>query len=425
MSNALGEDGSRGSPTPASVGRVPLGEVDQVTASRPPELNPDPGLDLDSDRTATPLVPHFPGPERRTGVILVDGSRGALGAHWCLEPNDLRRAVGNFPGEGGGPQPVLRLHRTHSGSGAELVDEVGLTGVVREGVGETQFQVAADHGRYVAELGLTNAGGGWLMLARSNELDNVSPVGIDLSGLAAAPRTAPALLPLGHSEPALSSPTPEIPERLGDAFPVAVVPIVPPAGPSPAPPGPLSAPTDAPVPRVQGPLAPRVAAAPVAGPPQVRWGSAAATLTGSFPPVSPGDSAGPEAPTPLFGAGAGQSELPGRPVRLEPPPFADDSLGKTGALLADRNQVGANPGSPGTPLVYGQPPTRVTGLQLAAELRITGQAAPGTLIDLFGHPFRVGPGGRFQLVLRVDDAALLRRALELHPPPELTRPRED
>jgi hypothetical protein len=77
------------------------------------------------------------------------------------------------------------------------------------------------------------------------------------------------------------------------------------------------------------------------------------------------------------------------------------------------------------PLSYGQEPVRSMGVQILAELRISGQAAPGTEIDLFGHPYRVGPGGRFQLVVLVDDPELLRRALALHPPPELREKRDD
>jgi hypothetical protein len=76
-------------------------------------------------------------------------------------------------------------------------------------------------------------------------------------------------------------------------------------------------------------------------------------------------------------------------------------------------------------LKYGQPPVRPGGLALEVELRITGQAAPGSLIDLFGFPYRVGPGGRFQLRLAVFDPALIARALVLNPPPELAMVRED
>jgi len=76
-------------------------------------------------------------------------------------------------------------------------------------------------------------------------------------------------------------------------------------------------------------------------------------------------------------------------------------------------------------LAYHQPPLRALGVKIEAELRILGWAAPNSQVDLFGIPFCVGPGGRFQLVLRVSDPALLRRALELDPPQELQRRRDD
>jgi hypothetical protein len=67
-------------------------------------------------------------------------------------------------------------------------------------------------------------------------------------------------------------------------------------------------------------------------------------------------------------------------------------------------------------MVYGRAAPRHGEPIIEAELRVNGSAAPGTEMDLFGFPYRVGPGGRFQISIRVDDAALIRRAFELHPP---------
>jgi len=71
------------------------------------------------------------------------------------------------------------------------------------------------------------------------------------------------------------------------------------------------------------------------------------------------------------------------------------------------------------PLRYESPPMRPNGLEVTAELRINGRAAPGMEIDLFGFRYLVGPGGRFQLSLQMDDPELIGRALAQHPPPEL------
>jgi hypothetical protein len=73
-------------------------------------------------------------------------------------------------------------------------------------------------------------------------------------------------------------------------------------------------------------------------------------------------------------------------------------------------------GAPIQPLRYGQPTPAAESPVIEAKLVITGRAHPGLLIDLFGHPYRVGPGGRFRLVVQVEDADLIRRALAQHPP---------
>lgn len=44
---------------------------------------------------------------------------------------------------------------------------------------------------------------------------------------------------------------------------------------------------------------------------------------------------------------------------------------------------------------------------IEGELHLFGRAAPGSLLDLGGHPFRVGPGGRFSFRVAIDDPALL------------------
>jgi hypothetical protein len=75
-------------------------------------------------------------------------------------------------------------------------------------------------------------------------------------------------------------------------------------------------------------------------------------------------------------------------------------------------------------LTYADPAPATTRVVIEAELRIHGWSTPNTEIDLFGQRYRVGPGGRFQLSVKVEDPELIRRALERHPPPESVDPRE-
>lgn len=89
----------------------------------------------------------------------------------------------------------------------------------------------------------------------------------------------------------------------------------------------------------------------------------------------------------------------------------------------------AQPPAPAAPriptLIYGRAIQRHAGLLIEAELRIHGSGEPNSEIDLFGQRYFIGAGGRFQLLIQVDDPALLTQALLQHPPPELTRLRPE
>jgi len=77
------------------------------------------------------------------------------------------------------------------------------------------------------------------------------------------------------------------------------------------------------------------------------------------------------------------------------------------------------------PVLDYAPTAGASEVHIEARLCLHGWAPPNTEIDLFGHAYRVGPGGRFQLELMVDDADLLREALRQHPPAQLRLKRED
>ncbi|AHF05388.1 hypothetical protein MARPU_05115 [Marichromatium purpuratum 984] len=76
-------------------------------------------------------------------------------------------------------------------------------------------------------------------------------------------------------------------------------------------------------------------------------------------------------------------------------------------------------------LEYARPSPRAEGVMVEARLCVSGWAPPGREIDLFGQPYRVGPGGRFQFECRVDDPELLRAILAQHPPALAPRAEED
>ncbi|GAB0148991.1 hypothetical protein McPS_17310 [Marichromatium sp. PS1] len=76
-------------------------------------------------------------------------------------------------------------------------------------------------------------------------------------------------------------------------------------------------------------------------------------------------------------------------------------------------------------LEYAQPSPRAEDVVVEARLCVSGWAPPGREIDLFGQPYRVGPGGRFQFECRVEDPELLRAILAQHPPALASRTEED
>jgi hypothetical protein len=78
--------------------------------------------------------------------------------------------------------------------------------------------------------------------------------------------------------------------------------------------------------------------------------------------------------------------------------------------------VAANAAAPVTSLpLSGSGPvhrfTVGTACDISAELLVHGSAAPGTLLDLGGHPYRVGAGGRFAFRIPVRDQALVMQLL--------------
>jgi len=281
--------------------------------------HPMPSVTLDLVPPAAPLVPIFPlaGPIRP--LTLYPGADDEVRVHWRLRADEIVGHGACFPRSDGAPQAVLRLGRVNAGSGSEQVrtQTLHLSGL--SGSGEVAFQVGKGPGLFEAELGLVNPEGGWLLLARSNRLQQVPGLGLE----------------------SLRPP-----------------------------------------------------------PPGLDWDCVAGL--------------GPE----------GQGEPGERAGECHRPP--DDSGVTSGASQADPERA-APPVTtlmhPIPSLNYADPTPATIGLVITAELHLQGWSTPNTVIDLFGHRYRVGAGGRFQLSVRVDDPELIRRALAQHPPLESDDPR--
>jgi hypothetical protein len=375
--------------------------------------------------TAMPLEQHFPLEARGTSIVLAGDTAGHLRAFWHLERDDFEYAAASFPTAGVRPVAVIRLRRGRWGGDDETVAERALSPGVRHGAGEVPFETPRDHSRYHAELGLSTPQGGWLMLTRSNRLYNADGVGVDLPD-----RPDPEI----PSVQALAGPAPI------DGAEVAPISLQSSAGPVPL-----------------GMVFPLVM-------PAREWRRAyAAATAGALRAAALGEPVWPSAhvepalalvSTAVVAVGDGalgvcapmQHQIdalatPVAAIALAPVETrgVDHALGGSGM---DRSRtapsgngqagrdLGPRPDEPrvGTgsiaPLTYESPPARPSPPRIEAELRIMGSAAPNQTLDLFGFQYQVGPGGRFQFVLPVDDPELLARALAGSPPEALVRPKD-
>ncbi|MBK1695244.1 hypothetical protein CKO09_10930 [Chromatium weissei] len=332
---------------------------------------------LTSDLTAPdlaaplhPLIPVFPLVIHDTALVLEADALGGAVVHWHLEANDYIGVSQSFAATSDAPTVVLRLRRFRTDGGADAAAEVQLHLTGYQSDGDRNFAVENEAAQFEAELGLTNATGGWLLLARSNRL---------LLGAGTAPPSTremelPAELPQVAPQPSSSAP----PSSDAATATVSIVAIQTLAA--------VDMPAD---PHFDAPSMPL---APIFPLPVVAEFSAVIDENSSVVEIQPLFSTAP----------AIHSE------------FSADTSPST------------SPAPSSIPmLLYGRVISPNTGVIIEAELRIHGWGAPNAEIDLFGQPYQLGAGGRFQLLLRVDDAALLAEALRQHPPPELTRSRFD
>jgi len=307
-----------------------------------------------------PLISVFPLVIHDTALVLEAGASGEALVHWHVEADDYIGLSQAFAVTSPAPAAVLRLRRVRADGGADAAAEAPVHLTSHQGSGDRSFVVGNETAQFEAELGLTNATGGWLLLARSNRL---------LLGAGTAPPLAQEM-PLPHLE--------------------------------------AQHPPSAPLPLVNAATAAAISAIPVV-----------ITATATALPNDPRLDA-PQMPlAPTFPL----------PIIAAPIAVADDSSSAVDSqlYLSTAPAIHPEPSASTAPapsliptLRYGRAVSPSAGVMIEAELRIHGWGAPNSDIDLFGQRYRIGPGGRFQLLLRVDDAALLAEMLRQHPPPELT-----
>lgn len=217
---------------------------------------------------------------------------------------------------------------------------------------------------YQAELGLASADGGWLMLARSNRLPLLAPMRVDRMGA------------LGATERSAT-------ERA--TAPVAVIAAVSPA-----------------VARlnVGKQRGNRVDGAPV-------W------QAGTDADREPGGVANKPLACPVIPVAGAVLDARGKGARQAENAAKNEQGNEEPANRDSANNAHGSVPAPGSGPIESIREAADTALW--GRLRIGGRAAPGTLLELGGHPYRVGPGGRFAFDLAISDPDLIHALLRLLP----------
>ena len=333
----------------------------------------------------------------RSGLVLYDVDPHRLQAQWQLSVSDLAQAKNAFPARGSSARLLLRLRRLLPNGTSEDVASLSRNAGAVGPQGLALFEVPGGDAAYQAELGLASEDGGWLLLERSNRFQPARPVRVPVGphvvGQDAVARVH--LEPREQGGDALAEAGPiegRITHRGVSGGSVAgqsvavhesgVEPALAAVG------GPLDPVFPLPIQvRPLSPMPPSQRKGPFA------WEDATLEISAEHPPNL-------QAP---FGpaADAGDASWVDLPPPLLPsaqPSEGDDRFYDPRGALSSRELSGGR--------------TSSAQLELHAELRIWGRAAPGSVIDVFGMKVHVGSDGTFSLFRSLDDSALLFQALE-------------
>lgn len=298
-----------------------------------------------------------PGQLDASGSLVLDmPERGTLRIRWSVSAGAWAGLDAEFPARAGVTRPILRLRQVGDhGLAKEIACKVlGSLAMARSGLVVVPGLTAP--GDYEAELGLASDDGGWLMLLRSALAQPV----IERAG----PPTLPSSPRIGGGEGGRR-------ERASGAR-------VPTHDPSTG--------------NVQGwGLLPEGVGAPPLTATAQRNDSGSLPMLGGHGPDDP--------------VGQDRAEAGGLP----PPASSSPTMGEAQAVPPRSMTPGwaEGPAAAG----YGSAPRRPDGLEVRAEIVVYGSAPPKHLVDLYGRPLQVGPGGGFALRFALTDPHLLRQAL--------------
>jgi len=420
----------------------------------PADLTLSPRLDADG----RPIAPVPPFPDLGHGPRLVlYPIRTGLGVDWDLVDMNTQGALATFPDYLPAPKVGIRLCRIGGGGHMAIIAQTEVATLDSDGDagtrGHYRFAQPGEHSQFQAELGLTTPGGGWLLLLRSNRIaigadqpPLLQPAG-DFSDGDGEATPAQRLEQAGG---AVTGDTPAASRALSDG--TVTTAIDRPALPWPARPHPDTRINDEETPADPNrSSADDLSARRVSHPEDLPDAPQSPTLGIDSMPTAAMFTTRP--PTPdlpgrihavryladgrvLIGTDPDATLRTAPELQSDPPQSADDghAPGQAASAAAASQKGAASPGSgretiarssvdsdqgqqddrsprPGSGPITDQRNANAIGL--SAELIISGHAPPGTLLDLGGHPYRVGPGGRFQLRIPVPEhdriMALLRQ----------------
>ena len=368
----------------------------------------------------------FPNPDQSARIVLYPLTGGGVALEWQLPSALIEHAVRAFSS----PDPVPKLYLHRADDSGSIVAEADLSDHPAGGQsGYARFE-APIVGPLQAELGLEGRhDGGWLLLGRSNRVDVVprsdalpdAAAGATPRGLLAQPVSppidapAPSFPPL-DGEPAEREAEPEPPSDAGASIPGEIVsgPIASVGARAVSAPGSARGVIDCPI--VPSRFPDRSLTAELPSPLAFgRWFPMVTSVSGdpraahlrSGSALQP--EGGPHSPIP-------QSALSALQHRAAEPDHRQTGTGSTEypdkhGKFADRQASRHDDAGPAPSKVRGSGPLAPYPSQdpavIRGQLRVFGRAAAGTLLNLGGHRFRVGPGGRFSFTIDLDDPALL------------------
>lgn len=359
----------------------------------------------------------FPDSVQDAHLVLYQSADGGVELRWHLDATALahaRRAFGDGPEM---PSPVLRLRQLGDeagGAASRVIAEAALTDRHMVADGFARYAAGAATGLLQAEIGLSTGAGGWVLVARSNRLQAIAPVGASFlrakPGVAAAASMGPELE--SASEPEAEA---ESESGLGPESESERAPITPPSPPWQArqtssaliPDFPLVQPSPGRSTTPERALPRDIAAADGSSGVSGQFDPSLASLGPSLSVIVSGS---PEISHPAEKASAAQ------PPASMPDPLRENVPKQVPEQASADTAAAPNAAPPnGTSPIAGSGPLRRfsvgTANEITAELLVQGRAAPGMLLDLGGHAYRVGAGGRFAFRVPLYDRELIMRLL--------------